>query len=74
MSETNAAAQPTPWWRVPAMWLVVGCPTFIVVAGIATGIVAFRLADTPIREAAEKHAPSQTPAHQARNHAAAPRQ
>lgn len=74
MPETSQAPQPTPWWRVPVMWLVVGCPTFIVVAGITTGVVAFRMADTPIREAAEKHAPSQTPAHQARNHAAAPRQ
>jgi hypothetical protein len=63
-----------PWWRVPMMWLVIGGPAAVVVAAILTAVIAFRAGDTPIHEADQVHTPSQTPANQARNHAAAPRQ
>lgn len=76
-----------PWWRVPVAWLVVGGPALVVVACIATAVVAVRGADVPLREVvrsqgrshdsshgqAQAQTPAQTPATQARNHAAAPR-
>lgn len=68
----------TPWWRVGMVWLVIGGPLAVVVAGIATAVIAIRGADpvldTSVRRAAERaHAPTaHTPALQARNHAATP--
>lgn len=48
----NTAAQPTPdpakpiaWWRVPHMWMVVGGPLVVVVAGIVTAVIAVKGAD-----------------------------
>lgn len=56
-----------PWWRVPVMWLVVGGPLAVVVAGIVTAVIAVRGAD-PVVSRAE--AAADEPAMQARNHAA----
>jgi hypothetical protein len=58
----------TPWWRVKTMWLVLGGPLAVVVAGVTTAVIAVRGGDTVV--SAE---PQQQPAVQARNHAAAPR-
>lgn len=64
----------TPWWRVGMVWLVVGGPLVVVLAAIATAVIAVRGADPVISRV--ETAPvagkvqSQTPAHQARNHAA----
>ncbi len=38
-------SQPIAWWRVPHMWLVVGGPLVVVVAAIATAVIAVRGAD-----------------------------
>ncbi len=57
-----------PWWRVKMVWLVIGGPAAVVVASIATGVVAIRGGDTVV--GAE---PGDTPAMQARNHAASPK-
>ncbi len=64
----------TPWWRVGMVWLVLGGPAAVVVAAIATAVIAVRGAD-PVLEhvpavpkAGQVH--SATPAAQARNHAA----
>jgi len=67
--------QPTlPWWRVPMVWLVVGGPAVVVVASIATLVIALRGGDVPLRErAGPPSAEAMTPALQARNHAAAAR-
>jgi len=64
-----------PWWRVPTVWLVVAGPALVVVAGVATAVIAVRGGDVPLPNA---HRPvavqgDMTPAAQARNHAAAPR-
>ncbi|WP_302173355.1 FixH family protein [uncultured Hydrogenophaga sp.] len=77
-----------PWWRVKAMWLVVGGPLLVVVASMVTVVIAVmnpdpvldktayerdlataRALNGPEREAALIKL---QPAHQARNHAAAP--
>ncbi len=38
-------SKPVAWWRVPHMWLVVGGPLVVVVAAIATAVIAVRGAD-----------------------------
>lgn len=66
-----------PWWREPMVWLVIGGPAAVVVAAIATGIVAWRGADPQVIDApTASEAPSSRalePALTARNHAATPR-
>lgn len=62
---------PPPWWRVGMVWLVLGGPAVVVVASFATLFLAVThpdpvLAPRPAATAAE------TPAVQARNHAATP--
>ena len=59
-----------PWWRHRMMWLVVGGPLAVVVAALATAVIAVRGADTVITDT--QPAGSATPAVQARNHAATP--
>lgn len=64
-----------PWWRVGMVWLVVGGPAVVVVASIATGVIAYRGADEVlVNTPSARHAPVQptgtTPALTARNHAA----
>ncbi len=56
------------WWREPIMWLVVGGPAAVVVAGVATVAIAMHRPDPVIKAESAK-----PPALQARNHAATPR-
>lgn len=58
-----------PWWREPMMWLVVGGPALVVVAGLATAVIALRGADPPLDTRAGA---AERPALQGRNHAATP--
>lgn len=64
----------TPWWHEKMMWLVVGGPATVVVAALATAVIAVRHADTlvPMDAPVTTAAGSLTPAVQARNHAATP--
>ena len=65
---------PNPrWWRIPALWLVIGGPAAVVVAGIATAVIAVRGGDVPLPTGAKAEARSTSPAAQARNHAATAR-
>jgi hypothetical protein len=60
-----------PWWRVKMVWLVIGGPAAVVLAGVVTTVIAVQGADTVLRTpAAATAAASQAPAQQARNHAA----
>jgi hypothetical protein len=54
------------------MWLVVGGPLAVVVAGTATAVIAVRGADPVLRVDTTPLARSSSPALQARNHAATP--
>ena len=72
MSETQARPV-LPWWRVGMMWLVVLGPAFVVVASFITLTLAVRGGDRPLPVAAPAQVDAQTPAAQARNHAATPR-
>lgn len=44
------AATPRPWWREPMMWLVLGGPLLVVVAGIVTFVLAVRMPDPVIAD------------------------
>ena len=90
MNDTNATAidTPVPWWRVGPMWLVVGGPLAVVVAAIATAVIAVNGADPVLDKQAYQATTERArqlqgaqreaeliklqPAHQARNHAASP--
>jgi len=77
-----------PWWKVPHMWMVVGGPLLVIVAGVATAVIAVRNPDPVLNKndyerdlAAALRLEGQAridalarmqPAHQARNHAASP--
>jgi len=78
--------KPIPWWRVPMVWVVIGGPMSVVVASLATAVVAWRhidpvIATTPqgqLRAGDNVAAPvspkdALAPALQGRNHAASPR-
>lgn len=86
----NPLSQTTekPWWKEPYVWLVVGGPLVVVVAAIATAMIAFEHPDPVIDKNGYQQAvmskrqvnPNELvddlaklqPAHQARNHAASP--
>lgn len=66
-----------PWWRYGMLWLVIGGPLVVVVASLGTAVVAIKGADPVLtRDDASPQVntregvDSQTPALQARNHAA----
>jgi len=76
MSRSPSPKPSTPWWRVGMVWLVIGGPLAVVVAGIATVVIAVRGADPVLDTSARSGRASvttpdaTTPALQARNHAA----
>lgn len=63
---------PSPWWRHRMMWLVVGGPLIVVIAAIATGVIAAIGADPAMPVVDVQQARSAAPALQGRNHAATP--
>lgn len=69
---TQTAPVPAPWWREPFMWMVVGGPLAVVVAGFATLAIAIMNPDPVIKVKASQNA-AEMPAVQGRNHAATPK-
>jgi len=71
-----------PWWKFPHVWMVLAGPALVVVAGIATAIIAAKDPDPLIPpSAAHASAPEGgerslglAPAVTGRNHAATPAQ
>jgi hypothetical protein len=61
----------TPWWRIGMLWLVIGGPLAVVIASFATLTLALRNPDPVLTPQAVTGA-ADTPAVQARNHAASP--
>ena len=77
------AEAPAPWWKHGLVWMVIAGPAFVVVAGIATLVIAVRQPDpvvTPdyyrrgieINKALAARDKAALPAMQGRNHAATP--
>ena len=58
-----------PWWRVGMVWLVLAGPALVVVAGIATTVIAVGGADTALQ--AQRTEAAKAPAVDVRNHGAA---
>ena len=84
-TSTLADEPPIPWWRVPMVWVVLGGPLSVVVASLATAVVAWKHIDpvidptSPVQVRPGDDVPtpaspkdSQAPAMKARNHAATP--
>ena len=77
---TAASLEPAaPWWRFGIVWLALGGPAVVVVAGFVTMAIAFNGADTVVPEARGPvvstlgaTARANAPALQVRNHAATP--
>lgn len=82
-TEDRAAAASGPWWKHGLMWLVLGGPAAVIVAGVATMVIALRSPDPVVAEdyyrrgmeinrtLAERDK-ALLPAQQGRNHAATP--
>ena len=66
---SSSDAPPPPWWQVGMVWLVLGGPATVVVAGIVTAVIAVRGAE-PVLTSRESAKFSDRPAVQGRNHAA----
>ena len=63
-----------PWWREPMLWLVIGGPLAVVLAGLVTAAIAWRGADAVLGDPpAAASSGSLQPAVKARNHAATAR-
>ena len=60
----------TPWWRYPMVWLVILGPAAVVVASLATAVIAIRTAD-PVVSVEREGGVAHQPAVQGRNQAAA---
>ena len=63
----NDRSDARPWWQEPMLWLVIGGPLVVVLAGVATLVIAIRQPDPVVKADAGR-----PPAVQARNHAATP--
>ena len=63
-SQTDA-----PWWKFPLMWLVIGLPACVVLAGLGTVWIALRTPDSVLESPTQR---SLVPAQAGRNHAMTP--
>lgn len=72
MSDPELSEAVTPWWRVPFVWMVVGGPAAVVVAGFATLAIAIANPD-PVISVKSTGKAADLPAVQGRNHAATPK-
>ena len=81
--EANPNSTGLPWWRYGLVWLIIGGPAVVVVAGIATFVIAVRSPDPLVphdsyrfgpeaQQAAAAGGKTMLPAQQGRNHAASP--
>jgi len=79
----DAAMKSAPWWKFGHVWLVIAGPAVVVVAGIATLVIAVRTADPvvesdyyrrgmEINKALAARNRAHLPALQGRNHANTP--
>ncbi len=71
----NARQEGQPWWRFGLVWMILGGPAVVVVAGFITLYIAVSNPDpvlqvTPRTAAQERQGITHAPAMQGRNHAA----
>jgi len=75
LSDSAQAPMQAAWWRHGMVWLVIGGPLVVVIASVTTAVIAYRGADVVLVETpSARHMVTtptgETPAMQARNHAA----
>lgn len=70
MTASDRIQRSAPWWRVGMVWLVLGGPASVVVAGFVTLYIAMGVSDEVLSTAAGARKPTTAPAMQGRNHAA----
>lgn len=82
--EAPTAPAGLPWWQHGLVWMIIGGPAAVVVAGIATFVIAARSPDPVVAHdsyrfrlqadpaSAQPGAKGLLPAQQGRNHAASP--
>ncbi len=70
MSAIQPVPTQRPWWREPYVWMVISGPAAVVVAGIATVVIAVKNPDPVLQDRSTGSA--QVPANKGRNHAATP--
>lgn len=73
--DVSRAAEQPAWWRHGMVWLVIGGPLVVVIASLTTAVIAYKGADevlveTPSARHMVTTPTGETPAMQARNHAA----
>ena len=74
-SMNDGAVPPMPWWKYGYVWLVIGGPAAVVLAGLATAWIALANPETMVvRDHGQAGAAGKAlaPAVQGRNHAATP--
>ena len=85
MTNDPMTVKPAPWWKHGLVWLVISGPAVVVVAGIATVVIAVRQPDPvvapdyyrrgiEINKTLAARDKAALPALQGRNHAATPAQ
>ena len=83
MPENAPTSTCLPWWRHGMVWVIIGGPAVVVVAGIVTFLIAVRSPDPLVphdsyrfgheaQQAAAARGKAMLPAQQGRNHAASP--
>ena len=74
MNPKTQSPEPTPWWRVGMVWLVLAGPAAVVLAGFVTLRIAITHVDPIVQvpAAVADTSASMSPALKARNHAATP--
>lgn len=85
MSATLPSQPQRPWYREPMVWMVIGGPLSVVIASIASGVIAWKHIDPVILDPVKGRVHVQddmsrttdpkaplAPAGRARNHAATP--
>ncbi|HEX5372873.1 MAG TPA: nitrogen fixation protein FixH [Aquabacterium sp.] len=72
-SQKAAPGGSQPWWTFPIVWMVIGGPAIVVVAGITTAVIAWKHVD-PVLDTSAPRAqalqPNEVPALLGRNRAA----
>lgn len=71
MSVAQPVPTQRPWWREPLVWMVIGGPLAVVVAGIATLVIAVKNPD-PVLQERQSGSSAQVAVQKGRNHAATP--
>ncbi len=49
-NKSSSPPVPRPWWRYGMVWFMLSGPAIVVVAGLATAVIAFRNADVVLTE------------------------